>query len=303
MHRLISRLQDPQLVGTWIIQQHPSTVERDGTHHVFEGHYERRRFHTLVDNEKKHVESINEKCHGSAPLLFERDPLSIWKQVENDNYIISYYAEKDLNTILWAIAHEGNVLWSKLIDTRDRTPAPSSTFPKLINHDYDSFRELHGTHKAEIEQRQHDLSIWKWCCIVGAISVLVTLLVTCCGFKCFYSNRKKKWQFRREGVSRNAHDDDDRKVILDIQEGVEKDLAPPEEGVQEVAENDTAARRFNDLMVNSAAVHDVLMDDVLGEMETDGGDKDDVPESKKAECDGEVHEERDSEDGQVPTKR
>ena len=76
-----------------------------------------------------------------------------------------------------------------------------------------------------------------------------------------------------------------------------------EEGRQEAEEHDTAAHRFNDLMVNAAAVHDVLMDDVLGEMETEGGDKDDVPESKKEECDGEVHEERDSEDGQVPTKR
>ena len=58
---------------------------------------------------------------------------------------------------------------------------------------------------------------------------------------------------------------------MEINEGsMQRD--DPQEGLQGAEANDRAARQFNELMENSAAVQDVMMDDVVEEMETEGVD-------------------------------
>ena len=139
-------------------------------------------------------------------------------------------------------------------------------------------QEHRDTMDQMIDQKEHWSSIIKWCCIVGGIAVFLSVLVTICLFQCCASNRKKQSERQRLRDLLSVHVDDrkvdsildrPRKVGVEIQEGMKQD-GNPKEGVQEHAVDARVGRRFNDLMMNSAVVQDVLMDDVMAEMEAEG---------------------------------
>ena len=148
-------------------------------------------------------------------------------------------------------------------------------------------------------------SILKWSCIVGAVAVWITTLVMCCGFKRFHSNREKMWQIQRKRKM-DPIVDVHPEVIMEIKDGIDANPnSDPEEGLEQWVVNGTADRRFNEERVNSVAVQDVMMDDVVGEMETEGGaGKDHAPEMEEKECREEnVGLEAELKENQIPTKR
>lgn len=131
-----------------------------------------------------------------------------------------------------------------------------------------------------VDERTHCDSVLKWSFIMGAVILLTTSLVLCCGFRIYYLNRKKQWEIQRlrrllsvQNDYRKADEiiEAHRRVSEEIQQEIEG-ASNLNKSAQEAVDGDTAGRQFNDLMVNSAAVQVVLMDDVVEEMKTEGGD-------------------------------
>ena len=129
-----------------------------------------------------------------------------------------------------------------------------------------------------IHPNEHCSSILKWCCIVGSGAVFITVLVTVFMFKCCASNREK--QSDREGMSDllKVHVGDrkvnsilgpHRRAKVEVQEGLQENR-DHREILKESAGGSRAGRPFSDLMLNSVAVQDVLMEDVMEEMEVEG---------------------------------
>ena len=257
-------------------------------------------------------EHANAGCKNAVKTtLMDSSQTSIWKRPVLKNYLISYRQSAAPFDRFWAIGHENSVVcWEK----NTQPPEPSEWFPLLINEHYDTFCKLHGNYSAmrqenqilqeEVmalnrkieEQRIRITELEKgdttpkttdgivgdkmmWSGIVGAGTMFVTAIVICCGFKFFYSNRKKEWEIQRSLLNDSNLQHDNRKIeafiephrrVMENINNRRKIRDDPDVGEHEIAVNDAAGRQFNDVLVNSAAVHDVLMDDVVEQMETEG---------------------------------
>ena len=191
-------------------------------------------------------------------------PLSIWmptKYLHFDNvfyYLMSYHRNEAPNQVLWVVGRGGKPIWRRKSDIKDQIPGPSDNFPELIKENLvfthqDVTKLLEQINASEAKQEQNRSVTLKWSCIVGGTAVLLTALVLSCGFKCFYSNQKKKWQSRRESKVGGAyHDDeignkivdDDQTVVLAIQQNAGNDASLGTE-VQESATNELLGKLMN----------------------------------------------------------
>ena len=128
-----------------------------------------------------------------------------------------------------------------------------------------------------VNEKEHSSAILQSNCIVGAITLLATALVLFCGFSSYYSHQKKQWEIQRLQKLLSVHNDY-RKAdeIIEAHRRVSEEIQREREGGVDLANagreayGNTAGARFNDLVVNSAAVQVVLMDDVLEDIKTEG---------------------------------
>ena len=58
-------------------------------------------------------------------------------------------------------------------------------------------QEHHKAMEEMIDRKELWPLIVRWCCIVGAVTLLITALVMCVGFRYYYSNQKKQWEIQR----------------------------------------------------------------------------------------------------------
>ena len=136
-----------------------------------------------------------------------------------------------------------------------------------LNASIQQMKQINST-----EGTTEDSSSWsiaKWSCIVGGFAVLFIALAVCYGFKAFYrKNKRKKFVFQSD---RKLIRIDDRKVDSVLDRHRRAKLVVIQEGMKgNESENNVSSHGFNDLMVNSVAVQDALMDDVMEEMGAEG---------------------------------
>ena len=141
-------------------------------------------------------------------------------------------------------------------------------------------QEHKKTIEGMVDQEEVVSSSWKWSCIISGISVLVTVLLMSCGFHHFYAIRKKKWEIQRLRKLLSVNQDYRKAdVIIDAHRRVSMQILQEVEGEWEAGTVEHGPvgdveidRPFSNLMLNSVAVQDVLMDDVMEEMETEGAE-------------------------------
>lgn len=145
--------------------------------------------------------------------------LSIWTQTHQEefNYLISYQHRGAPHATVWMIGTGNKVLWTTERELRNQIPESSTTFPLLVNSEYASLCALHANYSAikeklnqnteTIQQQDQREIIVRWSCLVGAITLVVTVLVMCCGFQKFYLIQQKQWEIQPVRVSSSVRVD------------------------------------------------------------------------------------------------
>lgn len=156
--------------------------------------------------------------------------LNVWLQNGTTNYMFLYGPEGAPHETVWAICSQNEVLWWGHADEEEEKWIGGDGFPTLINSDFHLLCGFHANYREMRERRNEekvqDNDYWKailmWCSIVGVVAVLVTVLVMCCVFKKYHSDRKKQWENQRERDTASVHVDFDKaSAIIDIADPVE----------------------------------------------------------------------------------
>ena len=313
----ITALHDPSHVPRWILIDTSTLKDKHKNQDVFTGYYDKQQLEDITEDEMEFIEKIG--------LEFQRQkhPV-IWKQKDHfrdyPNYLLLYPQDESTNMISWIVATfvvrdfedttrfvEKDIIWwiemESLLPFGMEHEFPNLKYPtnptnptnqKVNEREIERLKqrikeiqnEGNNVQNGMIDEREHWFLILKWNCIVGAVTALFVTLVNCCGFKYFYSNRKKKWEIQRLRNLLSAHNGlhgdyrkadeiiaEHRRVSVEIIEGMEGDDAPgraAQEPERYVVGG--SSHQFGDLMLNSVAVQSALMDDVLGEMKTEGAE-------------------------------
>ena len=128
-------------------------------------------------------------------------------------------------------------------------------------------------------------AILLWCSVTGLVVFLVMSLAFCC----YYRQQKQRWEIERLRKLLNKNDPKKADIIIEahrrnslmIIEGMPQDMShhPPhaisprlnQRRQLKGMETACAAEPFENLVENMHGVQEVLMDDIVGEMATEGG--------------------------------
>ena len=101
---------------------------------------------------------------------------------------------------------------------------------------------------------------------------MVTVLMMCCVFRAYYSYKKQKWEIRR--LHRILQRDRAKtNVVVDVDERDNVLLSdPPKDAIKVEGKSNKRwnPEPFNDLLQNAVGVQDLVVDEIVKVMETEG---------------------------------